>query len=49
LTIRERLGSFGSRFRIPLLKRWVRKSNSPDFIKDGVAQARSGTIDVESA
>ncbi len=43
LTIRERLGAFGTRFRIPLLKRWARKSNSPDFLKEGIANARSGT------
>lgn len=44
LTIKERIGNFGMRFRIPVLKRWARKNNAPDFVQQGIAHARTGTI-----
>ena len=45
ITMKQRIGNFGLRFRIPLLKKWAKKNNTPDFLRDGIAaSATTGAI-----
>ena len=44
LTLKERIGNFGMRFKIPILRKWARKNNAPDFIQQGIANAKTGAV-----